>query len=64
MELVLYETGVIKRIGTVEDGNTVSDYDNMEIETKHSINMSMIPVEYKDVKIICKLCRRDFLLPV
>ncbi|MGP1441943.1 MAG: elongation factor G [Anaerovoracaceae bacterium] len=51
MELVLYETGVIKRVGTVEDGNTVSDYDNMEIETKHSINMSMIPVEYKDVKI-------------
>ena len=51
MELVLYETGVIKRVGNVEDGNTVSDYDNMEIETKHSINMAMIPVEFKDVKI-------------
>ncbi len=51
MELALLETGVLKRAGTIEDGNTVSDYDRMEIETKHSINMSIIPVEYKDVKI-------------
>jgi elongation factor G len=51
MELALLETGVIKRAGSIEDGNTVSDYDAMEIETGHSINMSVIPVEYKDVKI-------------
>ena len=51
MELALLETGVINRVGTIEDGNTVSDYDKMEIETGHSINMSMIPIEYKDVKI-------------
>lgn len=51
MELALLETGVINRAGTIEDGNTVSDYDRMEIETKHSINMSIIPIEYKDVKI-------------
>lgn len=51
MENVLFETGVTKRVGTIEDGNTVSDYDRMEIETGHSINMSIIPVEYKDVKI-------------
>ncbi len=25
-------TGVIKKLGKVEDGNTVSDYDKMEIE--------------------------------
>lgn len=51
MELALLETGVISRAGTIEAGNTVSDYDRMEIETGHSINMSMIPIEYKDVKI-------------
>ena len=51
MELALLETGVISRVGTIEAGNTVSDYDRMEIETGHSINMSMIPIEYKDVKI-------------
>ena len=31
MELALFETGVITRAGTIEDGNTVSDYDKMEI---------------------------------
>ena len=51
MELALFETGVITRAGTIEDGNTVSDYDKMEIEKGHSINMSIIPIEYKDVKI-------------
>ena len=51
MELALLETGVINRVGTIEAGTTVSDYDRMEIETGHSINMSMIPIEYKDVKI-------------
>jgi len=51
LELALLETGVINRVGTIEDGNTVSDYDKMEIETGHSINMTMVPVEYKDVKI-------------
>ncbi len=51
MELTLLETGVINRAGKIEDGNTVSDYDRMEIETGHSINMSIIPVEYKNVKI-------------
>lgn len=51
MEQVLFETGVTKRVGSIEDGSTVSDYDKMEIEKKHSINMSIIPVEYKNVKI-------------
>ncbi len=51
MELALFETGVTNRVGTIEDGNTVSDYDKMEIEKGHSINMSVIPIEYKDVKI-------------
>ncbi len=51
MELALFETGVTSRVGTIEDGNTVSDYDKMEIEKGHSINMSIIPIEYKDVKI-------------
>ena len=51
LESALLATGVIDRLGKVEDGNTVSDYDKMEIEKGHSINMSIIPIEYKDVKI-------------
>ena len=32
LEAALLETGVTKKMGKVEDGNTVSDYDKMEIE--------------------------------
>jgi len=38
LESALYETGVIKKLGKVEDGNTVSDYDKMEVEKGYSIN--------------------------
>ena len=32
IEAALLATGVTSRLGRVEDGNTVSDYDKMEIE--------------------------------
>ena len=51
LESALYETGVIKKIGKVDDGNTVSDYDKMEIEKGFSINTSVVPIEWKDSKI-------------
>ncbi|WP_027400174.1 elongation factor G [Anaerovorax odorimutans] len=51
LEAALLATGVINRIGKVEDGNTVSDYDKMEIEKGYSINTSVVPVEWKDSKI-------------
>ena len=38
LESVLLETGAITRMGKVEDGNTVSDYDKMEVEKGYSIN--------------------------
>ena len=47
----LYETGVIKKLGKVEDGNTVSDYDKMEVEKGYSINTSVVPIEWKGSKI-------------
>ena len=42
LEACLLETGVISRLGKVEDGSTVSDYDKMEIEKGFSINTSII----------------------
>ena len=51
LESALYETGVIKKLGKVDDGNTVSDYDKMEIEKGYSINTSVVPIEWKDSKI-------------
>ncbi|MEE0514731.1 MAG: elongation factor G [Emergencia sp.] len=51
LESALLETGVIKKLGKVEDGNTVSDYDKMEIEKGYSINTSVVPIEWKNSKI-------------
>ena len=51
LEAALLATGVINRLGRVEDGNTVSDYDKMEIDKGYSISTSMVPVEYNKVKI-------------
>ncbi len=51
LEAALLATGVISRLGKVEDGNTVSDYDKMEIEKGYSINTTIVPVEFNKVKI-------------
>ena len=50
-EAALSEAGVTTRMGRVEDGNTVSDYDPEETRRGVSINMAMIPVEWKNTKI-------------
>ena len=51
LEAALLATGVINRLGRVEDGNTVSDYDKMEIEKGYSISASLVPIEYNKSKI-------------
>ena len=50
-ESLLYMTGAIVRMGKNADGNTVSDYDPEEIRRNISISTSVIPLEYKNVKI-------------
>ncbi len=51
MEALLYQTGEIDRIGKVEDGTTVSDYDVEEKKRKISLSTSVAHCEWKDVKI-------------
>ncbi len=51
IEAALLATGEINRLGRVEDGNTVSDFDKKEIEKKHSLSSAIVPVKYKDTKI-------------
>lgn len=51
LEAALLATKVISRLGKVEDGTTVSDYDKTEIEKGYSINTTIVPVEYNKVKI-------------
>ena len=51
LEACLLATGVISRLGQVENGSTVSDFDKMEIEKGYSISATMVPVEYNKVKL-------------
>lgn len=51
LEAALLSTGVINRLGRIEDGNTTSDYDKMEIEKGYSISTTVVPVEYNKYKI-------------
>ena len=50
-EAMIYNTGAIKRMGKVDDGNTVSDSLPEEIKRKITISSSLVPCEYKDHKI-------------
>lgn len=50
-EALLFTTKAIDRMGRVENGTTVSDYDPEEIARQISISTSVIPIEWKDCKI-------------
>ena len=50
-ESLLYMTGAIVRMGKNADGNTVSDFDPEETKRHISISTSVLPVEYKNIKI-------------
>ncbi|GIV79096.1 elongation factor G [Litorilinea aerophila] len=49
-EALLYHTKVITRLGRVEDGTTVSDWDPEEHRRGISINLSVIPIEHGNLK--------------
>ena len=50
-EAMLYEGGVIKRRGSVEAGNTVSDYFPVEKEYGYSVFSTVFSVEWQDRKL-------------
>ncbi len=50
-EAMLFATGTISRLGKVEEGTTTSDYEPDEIKRRMSINLSILPFEWKGVKI-------------
>lgn len=50
-EAFLHFTGATTRMNKIEEGNTVSDYDEEEIRRQISIYTSVVPVEYRDTKI-------------
>ena len=50
-EAMLFDSGIITRIGTVADGTTTSDYDPDEIKSKISLNLSILPLNWKNTRI-------------
>ncbi|GAA1427454.1 elongation factor G-like protein EF-G2 [Streptomyces thermospinosisporus] len=50
-EALALTAGAINRAGRVEDGGTVSDYDEIEHRQQRSVQLSLVPVESDGIKI-------------
>ena len=50
-EAALFDAGVVSRLGKVDDGNTVSDFDAEEQRRKISVNTSIIPLDWDGHRI-------------
>ncbi|KJY17760.1 MULTISPECIES: elongation factor G-like protein EF-G2 [Streptomyces] len=51
VEALALTAGAVNRAGRVEDGGTVSDYDEIEHRRQRSIQLSLVPVEWDGIKI-------------
>ena len=51
VEAMAYLAGMTSRMGKVEDGNTISDYDKEEMKRHFSVNTSVVPIIWEDTKI-------------
>jgi elongation factor G len=50
-EAILFNAGAISRLGKVDDGSSTSDYDPDEMKRRISINLSLLPCQWRDNKI-------------
>jgi elongation factor G len=50
-EAMLFTSGAVNRMGGVEDGTTVADFDEEEIRRHISLNLALVPVEWNGCKI-------------
>ena len=51
VEAIAYLAGKTNRMGTVENGNTISDYEKEEAKRGFSLRTSVIPIEWDGVKV-------------
>src|SRR5688572_28912197 len=51
VEALLFHTGAINRQGRVEDGTTVTDFDEAEARQQRSIGLALAPILSQDVKV-------------
>ncbi|MBN1152834.1 MAG: elongation factor G [Dehalococcoidia bacterium] len=50
-EVMAFRSGAIKRLGSVIEGTSTSDYDPSEIERHLSLNLALLPLEWKGHKV-------------
>lgn len=51
VEAMIFNTGILSRLGRVEDGTTISDYHPEEVAKQITIHTSLVPCEWNGVKI-------------
>ncbi|HZG94689.1 MAG TPA: elongation factor G-like protein EF-G2 [Mycobacteriales bacterium] len=51
VEALLVATGAISRLGRVEDGSTVSDFDDAEIRQQRSVSLALAPIQHNGIKV-------------
>jgi elongation factor G len=51
VEALLARTGAITRAGRVEDGTTVSDYEEIEARLQRSVGLALAPLEHAGIKV-------------
>ncbi len=51
VEALLATTGTIQRPGRVEEGTTVSDFDEIEVRQQRSVNLTLSPITHAGIKV-------------
>ncbi len=51
VEALLASTDTIQRPGRVEEGTTVSDFDDIEVRQQRSVNLSLSPITHAGIKV-------------
>ncbi|MBV9170971.1 MAG: GTP-binding protein, partial [Chloroflexi bacterium] len=50
-EALLFRAGAITRMGTIEDGNTTTDFDPEELKRQMSVSLAVAPLEWQGHKV-------------
>ncbi len=50
-EAILFNAGAISRFGKVDEGTSTSDFDPDEVKRKISINLTLLPYQWRDTKV-------------
>ncbi|MBM7855278.1 elongation factor G [Desulfohalotomaculum tongense] len=51
IETMAFNTGLISRMGKVEEGNTVADYHPEETARQSTVHTSLVPIEWEGIKL-------------